>query len=108
MWTLAVHNIVARELLNGVPIAINGESADVRACIGNLKVACSEECFHADFCVYNLSKASTVYNMGQSAMALCSLHQFNSRLPRYMSFTQGQRQVRCPLKLYVFCYVISI
>ena len=63
MWTLAVHNIVAQFLLNGVQIAVPREIAGVRACIGDLKVARSEEFFHADVCVYNLSKASALYNM---------------------------------------------
>ena len=40
MWTLAVHNIVAQFLLNGVLIAVTGETVDVRACATNLKVAC--------------------------------------------------------------------
>ena len=64
MWALAVHNMVAHFLLNGVLIAVLGKTANVRACIGNLKVACSEEFFHADFCVYNLSKGSVVCSMG--------------------------------------------
>ena len=37
MWTLAVHNVVAQFLQNSVPIAVSGEAADVRACVGNLK-----------------------------------------------------------------------
>ena len=63
MWTLPLHNMVAQLLLNGVLFAVIGEAVDVRACIGNLKVACSEELFHVDVCVYNLSKASVVYSM---------------------------------------------
>ena len=104
MWTLAVHNIVAQFLLNGVLIA--GETVDVRACIGNVKVARSEEFFHGGVSVYNLSKASAIYNMGQSALALCTLHQFNSRLPRYMLFTQGTLSSPNPVELvFFFCYV---
>ena len=38
-WTLAIHNIVAQFLLNGVLIAVTGETANVRACVTNLKVA---------------------------------------------------------------------
>ena len=39
MWIHAVQNIVARFLLNGVHIVVTGETTDVRACIGNLKVS---------------------------------------------------------------------
>ena len=74
MWTLAVHNIVAQFVLNGILVAVTGETAAVGACVSNLKAACAEEFFHADVCVYNLSKPSALYSMGQTALALCSLH----------------------------------
>ena len=74
MWTLALHNIVAQLVLNGILVAVTGEIADVAACVSNLKAACAEEFFHADVCVYNLSKPSPLYSMGQTALALCSLH----------------------------------
>ena len=74
MWTLALHNIVAQFVLNGFLVAVTGETADVRACVSNLKTAYAEEYFHADVCVYNLSIPSAVYSMGQTALALCSLH----------------------------------
>ena len=74
MWTLALHNIVAQFVLNGILVAVTGETADVRACVSNLKAACAEEFFHADVCVYNLSKPSPLYSTGQTAFALCSLH----------------------------------
>ena len=56
MWTLALHNIVAQFVLNGILVTVSGETADVRAYVSNLKAACAEEFFHADVCVYNLSK----------------------------------------------------
>ena len=56
MWTLALHNIVAQFVLNRILVAVTGETADVRACVSNLKAACAEQFFHADVCVYNLSK----------------------------------------------------
>ena len=86
MWTLARHNIVAQFVLNGILVAITGETADVRACVGNLKAACAEEFFYTDVCVDNLSRPSALYSMGQTALALCSLHQFSARLPRYLSY----------------------
>ena len=89
---------------NGVLIAVTGETADVRACIGNLKVACCEEFLHADVCVCNLSKASVVYSMGQSALALCNVHQFNSRLPRYILLTQGT--LSSPLPVEIVCFLL--
>ena len=104
MWTLAVHNIVPQFLLNGVLIAVTGETAHVPASVGNLKVAWSEEFFHADVCVYNLSKASAVYSMGQSALALYNLHPLSSRLPRYMSFTQGT--LSNPLPVEIVCFLL--
>ena len=55
MWTLALHNIVAQFVLNGILVAVTGETADLRAYVSNLKAACAEEFFHADVCVYNLS-----------------------------------------------------
>ena len=60
MWTLALHNIVAQFLLNGILLAVTGETADVRACVSNVKAASAVEFFHADVCVYNLSKASAL------------------------------------------------
>ena len=86
MWTLFLHNIVAQFLLNGILVAVTGETADVRACVSNLKAACGEDFFHADVCVYNLSKASALYSMGHTTLALCSVHQFSARLPRYLSY----------------------
>ena len=51
MWTLALHNIVAQFVLNGILMAVTGETADVQARVRNLKAACAEEFFHADVCV---------------------------------------------------------
>ena len=104
MWTLALHNIVAQFVLNGILVAVTGETADVRACVSNLKAACAEEFFHADVCVYNLSKPSALYSMGQNALALCSLHQFSARLPQYLSCVQGPLTTAKPVE--VFCYLL--
>ena len=102
MWTLAVHNIVANFSLTGDMSALTGETADVRACIGNLKGVCCEEFFHVDFCIYNHSKASALYNMGEAALAFCSLHRFSSCLPQFMSFTQGTLSSALPVKIISF------
>ena len=104
MWTLALHNIVAQFVLNGILVAVTGETADVRACVSNLKAACAEEFFHADVCVYNVSKPSALYSMGQTALALCSLHQFSACLPRYLSYVQGPLTTAIPVE--VFCYLL--
>ena len=100
-WTLALHNIVAQFVLNGILVAVTGETADVRSCVSNLKAARVEEFFHADVCVYNLSKPSALYSMGQTALALCSLHQFSARLPQYLSYIQGPLMTAIPVE--VFC-----
>ena len=104
MWTLALHNIVAQFVLNGILVAVTGEIADVRACVSNLKAACAEEFFHTDVCVYNLSNPSALYNTGQTALALCSLHHFSARLPRYLSYIQGP--LTCAIPVEVFCYLM--
>ena len=39
MWTLALHNIVAQFVLNGIFVAVTGETADVWTCVSNLKSA---------------------------------------------------------------------
>ena len=101
MWTLAVHNIVAQFELNCILVAVTG---DVRACVSNLKAACAEDVFHADVCVYNLSKPSALYSMGHTALAPCSLQQFSARLPRYLSYIQGPLTTAIPVK--VFCYLL--
>ena len=101
---LALHNIVAQFALNGILVAATGETADVRACVSNLKAACAEEFFHDDVCVYNLSKPSTLYSMGQAALGLCSLHQFSARLPQYLSYIQGSLTIAIPVE--VFCYLL--
>ena len=102
MWTLALHNIVAQVVLNGILVAVTTETADVQACVSNLKAACAEEFFHADVCVYNLSSA--LYSMGQTALALCSVHQFSARLPRYLSYIQGPLTTANPVE--VFCCLL--
>ena len=86
MWRLALHNIVAQFVLNGILVAVSVETANVRACVSNLKAPCAEEFLHADVCVYNLSKPLALYSMGQTALALCSLHQFFAHVPRYLSY----------------------
>ena len=96
MWTLAVHNIVAQFVLNGILMAVTGQTADVRACVGNLKAACAEESFHAEVCVYNPSKPSALYSMGQTALALCSVHQVFVCLPRYLSYIEGTLTTAIP------------
>ena len=104
MWTLALHNIVAQFVLNGILVGVTGETADVRACVSNLKAACAKEFFHADVCVYNLSKPSAMYSMGQTALAVCSLHQFSARLPRYLSYILGP--LTTPIPVEAFCYLL--
>ena len=104
MWTLALHNIVAQFVLNGILLAVTGETADVRACVSKLKAACAEKFFHADVCVYNLSKPLALYSMGHTALALCSLHQFSARLPRYLSYIQAPLTTAIPVE--VFCYLL--
>ena len=104
MWTLAPHSIVAQFVLNGILVAVTGETANVRVCVSNLKAACAKEFFHADVCVYNVSKPSALYNMGQTTLALCSLHQFSARLPRYLSYIQGPLTTAIPVE--VFCYLL--
>ena len=103
MWMFALHNIVAQFVLNGILVAVTRETADVRACVSNVKPACDEEFFHADVCVYKLSKPSALYSMGQTALALCSLHQFSACLPRYLSHIQGPPTNAIPVE--VFCYL---
>ena len=102
MWTLALHNIVAQFVLNGILVAVTGETADVRACVSNLKAACAEEFFHADVCVYNLSKASTLYSGRQTALALCSRHHFCARLPRFLSYIQGTLRSAIPVEVFYY------
>ena len=102
--TLALHNVVAQFVLNGILVAVTCETANIRARVSNVKAACSEEFFHADVCVYNLSKPSALYSMGQTALALCSLHQLSARLPRYLSYIQGNVTTAIPVE--VFCYLL--
>ena len=104
MWTMALHNIVAQFVLNGILVAVTGETADVRACVSNLKAACAEEFFHADVCVYNLCEPSALYNMGHTDVALCSLHQFSARLPQCLSYIQCPLTTAIPVE--VFCYLL--
>ena len=104
MWTLALNNIVAQFVLNGILVAITGETADVRACVSHLKAACAEEFSNANVCVYSVSKPSAPYDMGETALALCSLHRFCARLPRYLSYIQGPLTTAIPVE--VFCYLV--
>ena len=99
MWTLALHNILAQFVLNGMFVAVTCETADVPACVSNPKATCAKEFFHADVCVYNLSKPSALYDMGQTALALCSLHQFSARLPRYLYYIQGPLTTAIPVEV---------
>ena len=104
MWTLALHNIVAQFILNAILVAVTGETPDVGACVSNLMAACAEEFSHADVCVYNLSKPSSLYSLGQSAPALCSLHLLSARLPRYLSYILGT--LTTAIRFELFCYLL--
>ena len=104
MWTSALHKNVAQFVLNGILVAVPGETADVRVCVSNPKAACAEEFFHADVSVYNLSKPSALYSMGHTALALCILHQFSARPPRYLSYIQGPLTSAIPVE--VCCYLL--
>ena len=104
MWMLAVHNIVAQFVLNGILVATTGETADVQACVSSLKAASAEEFFHADVCVYNLSKPSTMYSMAKTALAMCSQHHLSARLPRDLSYIQGP--LATAISVEVFCYLL--
>ena len=42
--------------------------------------------------------------MGQTALALCSLHQFSARLPRYLSYIQGP--LTTAILVEVFCHLL--
>ena len=42
--------------------------------------------------------------MAQTALAMCSLHQFSERLPRYLSYIQGTLTRAIPVE--VFCYLL--
>ena len=90
--------------MNNVLMMITRETADVRAYVSNLKAACAEEFFHADVCVHNLSKPSALYSMRQTPLALCSLHQFSARLPRYLPYIQGPLTTAIPVE--VFCHLL--
>ena len=104
MWTLALHNIVAQFVLNGILVAVSGETADVRACVSKLKVASAEEFLHADVCVYNMSKPSALYSMGSTALTLCSLHAY---LDIFLIFRPPQR-LPFLLKCSVICCMLWI
>ena len=60
MWTLALHNVVAQFVLNGVLVAVTGETAHVPSFVSNVKAACGEEFFHANVFVYNPSQAISI------------------------------------------------
>ena len=52
--------------------------------------------------IYNLPKTSAMYSMGQSALALCSLHPFSSRIaPLNVVYHMVRCRVPLLLKLYV-------
>ena len=89
-------------VLNGILVAVTGEAADVWAFVSNLKAACAQEFFHADICVYDLSKPSALYIMGHTALALCSLHHFFARLPRYLFYIQGTLTTATPVKVFYY------
>ena len=97
--TLALHNIVAQFVLNGILVAVTSETTHVRACVSNLKATCAQELFRADVCVDNLSKPLSLYSMGQTAVALCILHQVSARLPRYLSYIWGPLTTAIPVEV---------
>ena len=49
-------------------------------------------------------KPLALYSMGQTALVLCSLHQFSARLPRYLSYIQAPLTTAIPVE--VFCYLL--
>ena len=105
MWTLALHNIVAQFVLNGILVAVIGETADVRACVSNLKATCAEE-FSMPMYVCTTCPSHhhcTAWDILLLHL-LCSLHQFFARLPRYLSYIQGPLTTATPVE--VFCYLL--
>ena len=49
-----------------------------------------------------MSKASAVYSMGPLALARCTLNQYNSPWPRYMSCTQSTLSSSVPVEIVFF------
>ena len=89
LYTAGLHNLVARLLLSGVPLFIAGESADVKATVATLKATVAEEMYQCDVSIYNLSSQTPLYTSSSHLVSICSATAFDTRMPRYVAFTEG-------------------
>ena len=106
LYTTGLHNLVAQLLLSGVPLFIAGESADVKANAAALKSTVAKDMYQCDVSVYNLSTKTPKYTSGSHLVSICSTTAFDTRMPRYVAYTEGPMSSVLPVE--IFSYRLSL
>ena len=105
LYTAGLHNVDAQLLLFGVPVFIAGESANVKATVAALK-AVAEDMYQCDVSIYNLSTKTPFYTSRSHLVSICSATAFDTRMPRYVAYTEGPMSSVLPVE--VFSYLLSL
>ena len=106
LYTAGLHILVAQLLLSGVPVFIAGESADVKAIVAALKATIAKDMYQCDVSIYNLSTKTPLYTSTPHLVSICSATAFDTRMPRYVAYTEGPMSSLMPVK--IFSYLLSL
>ena len=106
LYTSGLHNLVAQLVLSNVPVFICGETADVNATVAGLQATVAEDLHRCDISIFNLSTRTPLYNASSHLFSICSATAFDTKLPRYVAFTQGH--LPCVLPIEIFSYLLSL
>ena len=103
--TAGLHDLVAQLLLFGVPVFITGESADVKATVAALKATVAEDMYQCDVSIYNLSTKTPLHTSTSHLVSICSATAFDTRLPRYVAYTEGP--MSSVMHVEIFSFLLS-
>ena len=106
LYTAGLHNLVAQLLLSGVPVFIAVESADVKATVAALKATVAEDMYPCDVSIYNLSTKTPLYASTSHLVSICSATAFDTRLPRYVTYTEGH--MSSVMRVEIFSFLLSL
>ena len=106
LYTIGLHNVVARLLLSGVPVFIAGEGADVRADVAALKTTGTHDMYPCDVSIYNLSSKTPLYTSSTHLLSICSSAPFEKKLPQYVAYREGAMSSVMPVE--IFSYLLNM
>ena len=89
-----------------VIVFIAGESADVKATVAALKAGVAEDMYQCYVSIYNLSTKTPLYTSSSHLVSICPATAFDTRMPRYVAYTQGPMSSVLPVE--IFSYLLSL